>query len=62
VLPALFEALDIERLWLFGHSDGASIALLYAAKFPVAGVVAVAPHIFVEDVSIAEHRVCPRGL
>ena len=53
VLPALFEALDIERPWLFGHSDGASIALLYAAKFPVAGVVAVAPHIFVEDISIA---------
>ena len=41
--------------WLFGHSDGASIALLYAAAFPerVAGVVAVAPHVFVEDVSVA---------
>ena len=40
--------------WLFGHSDGGSIALLYAAAFPdrVAGVVAVAPHLFVEDVSV----------
>ena len=30
VLPALFDALGIERPWLFGHSDGGSIALLYA--------------------------------
>jgi len=53
VLPLLFGALGIERPWLFGHSDGASIALLYASRFAVAGVVAVAPHIFVEDVTIA---------
>jgi pimeloyl-ACP methyl ester carboxylesterase len=53
VLPALLAALGVERPWLFGHSDGASIALLHAARFPVAGVVAVAPHIFVEDISIA---------
>lgn len=53
VLPRLFEALGITRPWLFGHSDGASIALLHAARFEVAGVVAVAPHIFVEDLSIA---------
>lgn len=55
VLPALFDRLGIERPWLFGHSDGGSIALLYAARFPdaAAGVIAVAPHLFVEDVSIA---------
>jgi len=53
LLPALFAAVDIERPWLFGHSDGASIALLHAARHPAAGVVAVAPHLFVEDVSIA---------
>jgi pimeloyl-ACP methyl ester carboxylesterase len=54
VLPALFAALGLERPWLFGHSDGGSIALLYAARFPtgVSGVVAVAPHLFVEDISI----------
>lgn len=58
VLPALLAALGIdavrERLWLFGHSDGGSIALLFAARFPqqVRGVVAVAPHILVEDVSV----------
>jgi len=54
VLPALLAALDIERPWLFGHSDGGSIALLYAASFPdaVSGVVVVAPHIMVEDLSV----------
>jgi len=54
VIPALLAALDVPpRPWLFGHSDGASIALLHAARHPVAGVIAVAPHLFVEDVSIA---------
>ena len=53
VLPLLFEALHIETPWLFGHSDGGSIALLYAARFAVSGVIAVAPHIFVEDCSIS---------
>ena len=53
LLPALLAALGVRRPWLFGHSDGASIALLYAAKFDVAGVVAVAPHVFVEELSIA---------
>lgn len=53
VLPQLFAHLNIERPWLFGHSDGGSIALLHAARFEVAGIVVVAPHIFVEAVSIA---------
>ena len=56
VLPALFEALGIDEApWLFGHSDGGSIALLYAARFPerAAGLVLLAPHIFVEDVTVA---------
>ena len=53
VLPLLFDALRIERPWLFGHSDGGSIALLHAAKFEVGGIVVVAPHLFVEAVSIA---------
>jgi pimeloyl-ACP methyl ester carboxylesterase len=55
VLPALLEHLDIaEPVWLFGHSDGGSIALLFAAHLPrqAAGVVAVAPHIFLEDVTL----------
>ncbi|MCC7217051.1 MAG: alpha/beta hydrolase [Burkholderiales bacterium] len=55
VLPALFAHLGIRAWpWLIGHSDGGSIALLYAAAYPdrVAGVIAVAPHLFVEDVSV----------
>ena len=58
LLPALLRALDVDseddKPWLFGHSDGGSIALLYAARFTtrVAGAVVVAPHIMVEDVSI----------
>ncbi|HJV86429.1 MAG TPA: alpha/beta hydrolase [Noviherbaspirillum sp.] len=53
-LPAFLSALGVERPWLFGHSDGGSIALLYAARFPeaVSGIVVVAPHIFVEDVTV----------
>jgi pimeloyl-ACP methyl ester carboxylesterase len=58
VLPALLEACGVqagrEPPWLFGHSDGGSIALIHAAAFAgrVAGVVAVAPHVFVEPVSV----------
>jgi pimeloyl-ACP methyl ester carboxylesterase len=54
VLPQLFEQLGVRRPWLFGHSDGGSISLLYAALLPnsVSGIVVAAPHIFVEDVSI----------
>jgi pimeloyl-ACP methyl ester carboxylesterase len=54
VLPALLQALNVtEAPWLFGHSDGGSIALLYATRHDCAGVMVVAPHIMVEDVSVA---------
>lgn len=62
VLPALFDALGIdtaaERPWLFGHSDGGSIALLHAARFPdrVAGAIVLAPHILVEEFGLASIR------
>ena len=58
VLPALFDALGIDTTddppWLFGHSDGGSIALIHAAAFPgrVAGAVVLAPHLFVETLSV----------
>lgn len=54
VLPMFFAALGLYKPWLFGHSDGGSIALLHAAHFPdsVSGIAVIAPHIFVEDVSI----------
>ena len=58
VLPALLQALGVdhrrERLCLLGHSDGGSIALLYAARFAqqVAASVVLAPHIMVEAVCL----------
>ncbi len=54
-LPALLDEFRIERPLLYGHSDGATIALIHAAQRPaaVAGVVAIAPHVKVEDVTIA---------
>ena len=58
VLPALLEVLGIDaandRPWLLGHSDGGSIALLYAASQPehIAGAIVLAPHILVEDLSV----------
>jgi pimeloyl-ACP methyl ester carboxylesterase len=56
VLPALLQALGVhEPVWLFGHSDGGSIALLFAVARPAAvrGLVVLAPHIVVEEVSVA---------
>jgi pimeloyl-ACP methyl ester carboxylesterase len=53
-LSEVLAALEIESPVLVGHSDGASIALLHAgADHPVAGVVVMAPHCFVEDISIS---------
>ncbi|MCP4769121.1 MAG: alpha/beta hydrolase [Gammaproteobacteria bacterium] len=58
LLPALLQALGVdprlEPVWLFGHSDGASIALLYAARYQqnVAALIVLSPHIMVEDISI----------
>lgn len=52
VLPALLASLGIARPVLVGHSDGGSIALLYASRHPVAGCVVMAPHVMVEDVSV----------
>jgi pimeloyl-ACP methyl ester carboxylesterase len=55
-LPALLQTLNLtqETPWIFGHSDGATIALLYAALFPnqVAGVAVAAPHVFVEPMTL----------
>jgi pimeloyl-ACP methyl ester carboxylesterase len=58
VLPALLQVLAVDvsktKVWLFGHSDGGSIALLYAARFSkhLQGVVVLAPHVMVEDISV----------
>jgi pimeloyl-ACP methyl ester carboxylesterase len=53
-LPSLLDETGIDRPVLVGHSDGASIALIHAgAGFPVDALVLLAPHVFVEDRSIA---------
>ncbi len=54
VLPQLLDALGVSRPILFGHSDGASIALIYAGTHAngARALVLEAPHVFVEDLSI----------
>ena len=56
VLPVLLEAIGLQRGLLVGHSDGASIAAIHAGGtgyHRVRGVVMIAPHFVVEDVSVA---------
>jgi pimeloyl-ACP methyl ester carboxylesterase len=55
VLPELRDQLGLNDAILVGHSDGASIALIHAGsgRWPVRAIVLEAPHVFVEDVSIA---------
>jgi len=54
-LPAVLADRGIVRPVLIGHSDGASIALIHAgaANWPVRGLVLMAPHVFVEDITVA---------
>jgi len=54
VLPELLRHFAIEQPVLLGHSDGASIALIYAGTWParVRALILEAPHVFVEDQSI----------
>lgn len=57
-LPALLDALAIPRCALFGHSDGGTIALLFAAAHPgrAAALVTEAAHVFVEELTLAGVR------
>ena len=52
VLPELLAQLQIQNPVLLGHSDGATIALLYASRFKVAACIAMAPHVLVEGVAV----------
>ena len=55
VVPEVVSRLELEDPILVGHSDGASIALIYAASCnAVSGVVAMAPHVFVEQICLDE--------
>jgi pimeloyl-ACP methyl ester carboxylesterase len=53
-LPEVLARFRIERPVLIGHSDGGTIALMHAAagRWPVRGMVVMAPHIFVEEVTL----------
>lgn len=61
-LPAVLQAIRLEHGILLGHSDGASIAAIYAgerADERIKGLVLMAPHVFTEEpglASIAEAR------
>jgi pimeloyl-ACP methyl ester carboxylesterase len=53
VLPDLLSQLQIQNPLLIGHSDGASISIIHAgAHNHVRGLVLLAPHVFVEDLSV----------
>src|ERR1700754_938074 len=56
VLPKLLDKIGFRRGLLLGHSDGASIAAIYAGSHQdhrVEGLALIAPHFIVEDVSVA---------
>ncbi|MEW6453797.1 MAG: alpha/beta hydrolase [Pseudomonadota bacterium] len=56
VLPKLLDAIGFQRGMLVGHSDGASISAIYAGSVQdhrVRGLVLMAPHFIVEDISVA---------
>ena len=55
MLPEVLDALEIRRPILLGHSDGGSIAILHAGGSgrEVTAIILMAPHVMVEDVSIA---------
>ena len=54
-LPEVLSQMGIQRPILIGHSDGASLALIYAGanSNDVRGLVLEAPHVFVEDITLA---------
>ncbi|MBR0968227.1 alpha/beta hydrolase [Bradyrhizobium diazoefficiens] len=55
VLPKILDAIGFKRGLLLGHSDGASIATIYAGAHQdhrLQGIVLMAPHFIVEDISV----------
>ena len=55
-LPPLLDAIGFQRGLLVGHSDGASIAAIYAGSFQdhrVGGLALMAPHFIVEDICVS---------
>lgn len=62
-LPELLGKLGIRNPILMGHSDGASIALIYAGAQaqPVESLILMAPHVFVEDIGLDSIRQTREG-
>src|SRR5947207_41917 len=59
VLPRILDAIGFCRGFLLGHSDGGSIATIYAGSVQdhrVRGLVLIAPHFFAEEMGLAEIR------
>jgi len=59
VLPRVLDAIGFQRGFLLGHSDGASIATIYAGSVQdhrVRGLALIAPHFFTEDMGLNEIR------
>ncbi len=58
ILPAVLDAAGIADAILVGHSDGASIALIHAGRATMRprAIVAMAPHVFVEPITLAGIR------
>ena len=56
VLPRVLQAIGFQRGLLIGHSDGASIATIYAGSTEdhrISGLVLIAPHFFTEEMGLA---------
>jgi pimeloyl-ACP methyl ester carboxylesterase len=56
MLPRLLAEIGLRKPLLIGHSDGASIALIYASRHPVSGLILLAPHVFVEPLTLDSIR------
>jgi pimeloyl-ACP methyl ester carboxylesterase len=55
LLPAVLAAAGVRKCILLGHSDGGSIAVIYAGSrqdFRVRALVLMAPHFFVEPMNV----------
>lgn len=54
ILPQIINKCKIKDYYLIGHSDGATISLLFASLNPkgLLGLCAIAPHVFIEDITL----------
>jgi len=61
-LPQIIKYFNLPEVILFGHSDGASIALIYAGSgFKVKSLILEAPHVFVENISIKGIKIAEKA-